>query len=176
MHERVHDESLTEKRGNVITTRGVRVFSRKLGVSGQCDALEFHSDNDGIIVNGWDGKWRPFPVEYKRGEPKSGSCDEAQLCGQAMCLEEMLCCHIERGALFYGETKRRAPVEFALQLRETVTNSIKEMHDLYQRGQTPLVKVSKSCNACSMKDICLPFVARAGKVSDYVAQRMGESL
>ena len=102
MHERTHDEKLTEKRGNIIITHGMRVFSRALGVSGQCDVLEFHRDDRGVAINGWDGKWIPFPVEYKRGEPKSGSFDEAQLCCQAMCLEEMLCCHIESGALFYG--------------------------------------------------------------------------
>ena len=31
-----------------------------------------------------------------------------------------------------------------------------EMHELYDKGYTPRVRWSKSCNACSMKDICLP--------------------
>jgi hypothetical protein len=51
--------------------------------------------------SGW---WRPFPVEYKRGRPKADSCDEVQLCAQAMCLEETLGVVIGSGALFYGTT------------------------------------------------------------------------
>ena len=45
-----------------------------------------------------DGLWSPFPVEYKRGKPKPHGADELQLCAQAMCLEEMLCCQISDGA------------------------------------------------------------------------------
>ena len=88
-------------------TRGMRVFSPTLGVSGACDVLEFHRGAEGIPLRGREGLWQPFPVEYKRGRPKEHSADELQLCGQAMCLEEMLCCVIPAGALFYGETRRR---------------------------------------------------------------------
>ena len=36
-HVRCHDETLSEKRDNVFTVRGMRVFSRKLNLSGACD-------------------------------------------------------------------------------------------------------------------------------------------
>ena len=61
--------------------------------------------------------WRPFPVEYKRGRPKTGGADEVQLCAQALCLEEMLGLEVPRGALFYGTTRRRKAVEFTAALR-----------------------------------------------------------
>lgn len=175
MHERAHNVGLTERRGDTAVTRGTRVFSRKLGVSGQCDVLEFHKSPDGVEISGWEGRWLPFPVEYKRGEPKTKRCDEAQLCAQAMCLEEMLCCRIERGALFYGETRRRIAVDFDDELRGLVTSSLVEMHELYKRGRTPMVRRSKSCGACSLRDICIPSLDRAGRVSDYIAGRMEES-
>lgn len=92
LHERTHNETLHEKRGDLVTVRGVRVFSRRLGVSGQCDVLELRRDEAGVPLPGREGKWLAYPVEYKRGEPKEDNCDAAQLCGQAMCLEEMLCC------------------------------------------------------------------------------------
>jgi CRISPR-associated exonuclease Cas4 len=168
MHERTHDEKLTEKRGNIIITHGMRVFSRALGVSGQCDVLEFHRDDRGVAINGWDGKWIPFPVEYKRGEPKSGSFDEAQLCCQAMCLEEMLCCRIESGALFYGEIRRREQVEFTQDLRLQVEDGTNQMHELYSRGYTPKVKPSKACNACSLKELCLPVLLKTLSVKSYM--------
>lgn len=175
MHERTHDETLTERRDGVITTRGMRVFSRTLGVSGQCDVLEFHRDPGGVELGGREGRWLPFPVEYKRGRPKENDCDAAQLCGQALCLEEMLCCRIDRGALFYGEPRRRTPVEFTGQLRALVTASLAEMHELYARGRTPTVKRSKACNACSLKDLCLPSLGRAGNVGAYIARSMEET-
>ena len=37
-----------------------------------------------------------------------------------MCLEEMLCCTIPEGALYYGETRRRLRVSFSEELRREV--------------------------------------------------------
>ncbi|MDD2955077.1 MAG: CRISPR-associated protein Cas4 [Oscillospiraceae bacterium] len=176
MHDRAHNEALTEKRGDVITARGVEIYSRSLGVSGKCDVLEFHRDTFGVPLSRWEGCWKPSPVEYKRGAPKPGNCDAAQLCGQAMCLEEMLCVDIPRGALFYGETRRRVEVAFTAELRGTVKNALEEMHEMYRRGHTPRAKPSKSCNACSLKERCLPKLARTGSVSDYIAHRMEEGV
>ncbi len=172
MHERTHNEALSEKHGDVIITRGMGIFSRTLGISGKCDVLEFHSGSGGVPINGWDGLWLPFPVEYKRGEPKQDDCDAAQLCAQAMCLEEMLCCKIPCGALFYGETRRRLPVEFAAELRKEVTDALTEMHEMYKRGYTPKVRPTKSCNACSMKELCLPALLKSRSVKEYMEENL----
>ncbi len=40
MHKKAHDESAFEKRGNLLTVRGLRISSRSLGLSGQCDVVE----------------------------------------------------------------------------------------------------------------------------------------
>ena len=100
MHENAHDGEKRESRGDMLILRGLPVFSRTLGVSGQCDVVEFYRDDSGVALRGSEGLWRPFPVEYKRGKPKANSADELQLCAQAMCLEEMLCCAIPQGALY----------------------------------------------------------------------------
>ena len=172
MHQRAHNEALTERRGDAIITRGMRIFSNSLGISGKCDVLEFYRCEKGVPIHGWEGLWQPFPVEYKRGEPKAGNCDAAQLCGQAMCLEEMLCCTIPRGALFYGERRRRTPVEFTDNLRIEVRTSLEEMHALYKRGHTPKVKLRKGCNACSLRELCLPELMRAQSVAEYLEERL----
>ena len=78
----------------------MKVKSDKLGVVGVCDVVEFHEDTNGISLNGRNGKWIPRPVEFKHGRSKKGQEDEAQLCGQALCLEEMLCCDIKKGICF----------------------------------------------------------------------------
>ncbi len=100
LHIRAHDDSVRERRKDVLTVRGVRVSSPSLGVSGQCDVLEYHLNPEGIQIPGLDGKWLPYPVEYKRGKSKENPCDKLQLCAQAMCLEEMLGCDVREGALF----------------------------------------------------------------------------
>lgn len=172
MHARTHDESFTEKRGDTVISRGMSVHSHRLGVAGQCDVVEFHRDVGGININGWEGLWQPFPVEYKRGEPKENNCDAAQLCAQAICLEEMLCCKIARGALFYGQTKRRLPVEFSEDLRREVKAALDEMHALYQRGHTPKVRPTKACNACSLKELCLPVLMKKPSVKAYMEESL----
>lgn len=158
--------------GDLLITRDMRIFSRTLGVSGACDVLEFHRGKIGIPLKGREGLWQPYPVEYKRGKPKEGTEDALQLCGQAMCLEEMLCCEIPQGALYYGEPHRRTEVDFTPELRQEVTDLLIEMHDLYQRGYTPKVKPSKSCNACSLKELCLPKLLRSRSVSAYLRGAM----
>ncbi len=168
MHQNVHQEGSVEKRGDRIIIRGMRVSSAVLGVSGQCDAVEFLKDPGGVTLDRWEGRWKPFPVEYKHGSPKEDLSDAAQLCAQAMCLEEMLCCQIDRGALYYGEIKHRQEILFTEALRETVISSLKEMHELAKRGCTPKVKPRKGCNACSLKDLCLPKMNRAGSVEAYL--------
>ena len=77
LHEKAHDGP-DESRAGIRTTRGMSVRSLRLGLSGQCDVVEFHADG------------QVLPVEYKRGKPKSHRADEVQLCAQALCLEEML--------------------------------------------------------------------------------------
>lgn len=173
MHEKAHSGD-AESRGDVVIMRALRVFSATLGVSGECDVVEFHRNADGISLNGHDGLWQPYPVEYKRGKPKEHNADEMQLCAQAMCLEEMLCCTIPCGALFYGEPRRRTEVEFTPELRRAVEDSLNEMHDYYKRGYTPKAKLRKGCSACSLKEICLPKMVQRKSVAAYVEGALNE--
>lgn len=174
MHEHVHDQEFRESRGDCLIVRGLAIHSEKLGISGQCDVVEFHKDSAGIPLQNREGLWLPYPVEYKRGKPKEHSADELQLCAQAMCLEQMLCCSVPEGALYYGEPRRRTVVSFTCQLRQQVQNSLSEMHELYQRRHTPKVKPSKACNACSLKELCLPKLMSRKKVADYLTAAMEE--
>lgn len=174
MHKRVHDEKKTEKRGDTIIVRGMRVKSDTLQVVGICDVVEFTASEEGISLYGRRGKWLPRPVEYKRGKPKQDHSDELQLCGQAICLEEMLCCHIPEGDLFYGEPHRRKVVAFDEELRNEVKKNLAEMQALFQRGYTPKVKKHKGCANCSLIDICLPTMEVRGSVRSYIKRHLEE--
>jgi CRISPR-associated exonuclease Cas4 len=173
LHEKAHDDKISERRNGLLITRGMPVASRKLGITGACDVVEFHRDNEGIELFAQQGRYRPIPVEYKRGEPKKDHCDALQLCAQAMCMEEMLACDIPRGFLFYGETKHRLGVEFDTELRLEVQQMTEQMHDLFRRRHTPKVKTGNFCKACSMNELCLPKLCKVQSVSRYIDGKLG---
>lgn len=167
IHEKCHDETFTETRKDLLVCRGMRIVSKKLKVSGQSDVVEFRKSKTGINLFGHAGLWQPCPVEYKRGKPKEDLSDILQLCTQAICLEEMLCCEIEEGYLFYNEIHRREKVVVTKELRQQVFDMFKEMNDYYDRGYTPKAKYNKKCRNCSMKDLCLPKISKHRSVGTY---------
>ena len=56
MHEKAHDSSFRESRGDLYILRGVSIHSSSLGVSGQCDVLEYHHGAYGIPLKGKEEK------------------------------------------------------------------------------------------------------------------------
>ena len=174
LHERAHDTFAKEKRGGLLISRGMPVFSRTLGIRGVCDVVEFHADEAGVSLYGQEGRYLPLPVEYKRGSPKETDADLLQLTAQAMCLEEMLVCEIKTGYMYYGETARRHRVDFSEELRERVRDMCAEMHQMYERRHTPKVKTGKSCKACSVADLCLPKLCGELSVKRYIERSLAE--
>ena len=171
-HSIAHDEGRFEKRGDLLVVRGLPIKSLELGMSGICDVVEFHRSKEGIALSAYDGSWQPYPVEYKKGAPKENDADILQLCGQAMCLEEMLLCQIPEGSLYYGETRHRTRVAFTKELREKVCLMAREMHELWNKGHTPKVKFQKGCNACSLKEICIPKLGKDNSASAYIEKNI----
>ena len=157
IHDKV-DTANKESRGDVRIEYGVPIRSLRLGLIGKADVVEFHRMNDGM--------WMPFPVEYKRGKPKMDDCDKVQLCAQAICLEEMLNIEIKRGALFYGQTRRREDVIFDEQLRLETEEAAGKVHSLIESGTTPKAEYSKKCKQCSLYEFCMPRVSC--EVSNYL--------
>lgn len=194
-HKKAHDGDLTEKRGDTIITRGMQVYSDKYKIYGVCDIVEFHRedrveskdilmsvtdsepgtyDKNTISLFGRDGLYSVWPIEYKKGHQKDHDADLLQLTAQSICLEEMLCCNIKEAYLYYGKTKRRKKVQIDLELRERVKLMVQEMQEYNKRGYTPRVKWSKSCNACSLKEICLPVLGKEKSAKAYLLNRMNE--
>lgn len=174
MHDRAHDESLRERRGDTLIIRGLAVRSASLGLMGKCDIVEFHQDEKGHSLYREDGLWRDVPVEYKRGRSKASDADRMQLCAQAMCLEEMFGSDIPVGYLFYGETRSREMVELGASLRDRDQEAAAEMHRLYARRHTPNVKRHPACRSCSLVDLWLPGKSGQASAVAYIAARLGE--
>ena len=173
-HQTAHHGPESEARGDLLILRGLRVASPALRLGGVCDVVELHRSPSGVSLAGREGLWLPYPVEYKKGSDQTRESDEVQLCGQALCLEEMLCCQIPEGSLFYGETRRRTKVAFDGTLRQRTLDLLHELLGYMDRGYTPGAKFHKGCNACSLRDICLPKLSRAPSVADYIHDRAGE--
>jgi CRISPR-associated exonuclease Cas4 len=156
VHERADDPYFSEVRDGVIITRSMPIASYKLGLIGRCDVVEFIPSTEGVQLPHRKGMYLPVPVEYKHGKPKWDECDEAQLCAQVICLEEMLAVSIPSAFLYYWEIRRREEIPMSEELRALVKKYALEMHSYYERGYTPQVKPSKACKSCSICDICLP--------------------
>ncbi len=176
LHEKVHDFPGSEKRKDTIISRGMPIFSRSLGAYGVCDVVEFRESKNGIKLFGRESLYLPTPIEYKKGKPKENNADDLQLCAQAICLEEMMLCEISEGFLFYGEIKHRQSVLFDNTLRDSVKSIFKEMHNMYDCGYTPKVKITKSCRACSLKDICMPKLCKNLSAASYINKRLEEKI
>lgn len=176
LHRRADDPFFNEKRKGVIVARSVPVASPSLGLTGLCDVVEFTASVEGVRLPGRDGRYLPAPVEYKRGREKLDRSDEAQLCAQAMCLEEMLVVAIPVGYLYYGQTRRRVEVELTGELRQIVRKAAQEMHAYNERGYTPRVRPFKGCRSCSLADVCLPMLQdKIPPASEYIREQIDKA-
>jgi CRISPR-associated exonuclease Cas4 len=154
-HERVHAVESEVRRG-VRTVTGMPLRSARLGVTGIADVVELH--------RAANGAWQPFPVEHKRGRPKTHRADEVQLCAQAMALEEMFAVEVAEGALFHGQPRRRMTVTFDLALRALTQEVAAAAHALIAGGRTPRMGYDKKrCDACSLIEICRPQITGAAR-------------
>ncbi len=187
LHEKAH-EAPSESRPGVRIVRGLPLRSLRLGLVGIADVVEFHrsqhgseldltTSSNGDIVSPLSQEYtanppgRPFPVEYKRGKPKSDDSDKVQLCAQALCLEEMFGVSIEQGALFYGRPRRRQEVAIATQLRRTTEEAARRLRELVTSRVTPTAKKQAKCRRCSMLGLCMPGVTGSNRSADNYLKR-----
>ncbi len=183
LHRRVHKEHDATEDG-VRIARGLRLASLRLGLFGVADVVEFHPADHGHAgpaegsLNGQlaPGVGRPFPVEYKRGHRKTEQAYRIQLCAQALCLEEMLGVDVPRGALYFGKSRRRMPVEFDAPLREETERLSRELHALFDSGETPPPEPGPKCRGCSMEPLCLPRNVRRESAAAYMARSIANLL
>jgi CRISPR-associated exonuclease Cas4 len=148
LHQRVNQAD-QQKRGVIRIVWALRLAHAELSIEGVADVVEYHKQADGSEI--------PYPIEYKRGKPKTHRADEVQLCAQALCLENMHGVAVLEGALFYGEVRRRHPVVFDAVLRDLTVQTILACRGIVQTNITPkAIYKAKKCNKCSLLDLCHP--------------------
>jgi CRISPR-associated exonuclease Cas4 len=197
LHRNADQPFTREKRGKKLIVRAMPVKSKELKITGICDVVEFIQDDNGVEIHGEEGKYAAYPIEYKRGKPKLNDADVLQLTAQAMCLEEMLLCEVDKGYVFYNEIKHRMEVPlkgFIFRSKDVFYNEIKhrmevplteieknkvrsivaEMQDYYKRRYTPKVKTGTFCKNCSLQNICLPNLMKKRSVKSYIEGKINE--
>jgi CRISPR-associated exonuclease Cas4 len=143
----VHEAGEEVRRG-IRTVTGMPLHSLRLGLSGIADVVELHRVGE---------RWRPYPVEHKRGRAKSHRADEVQLCAQAIALEEMFDTSIPEGALFYGMPRRRTVVVFDDALRDLTAQTASSVRACFEAGVTPTATYEPArCDPCSLIELCRP--------------------
>lgn len=167
IHENVHEEHAKNIAG-IRIVQGMPLNSFELGLSGKADTVEFHKIKD-------SSEWIPFPIEYKRGKPKSDDSDKIQLCAQALCLEEMMNIKIPEGSLFYGRTRHRLNVIFDGELRRRTKETALKLHIFIEEGKTPPPVYSHKCKSCSFVDECLPrIISKKVSIKEYLLKEITE--
>lgn len=171
VHKKVDNPYLKEKRKNTFVSRAMPVSSGSLGFSGTLDVVEFtRDDENGVAVSGKKGKWIPRVVEFKRGKNKKDLRDIVQLVAQVICLEEKFKIDIPTSYLYYNQTNHKVEVKITDDLRKEVHALAKEMHNLFENGNTIGSEYCKCDKGCSLAEICMPnLVNRYKKIDNYLS-------
>ncbi|WP_144874296.1 CRISPR-associated protein Cas4, partial [Hyella patelloides] len=151
LHERVHTVS-EENRENTWQVRAIWLKSEQYQLIGKSDLIE--SDRGEI-----------YPIEYKRGKKDDWSNDALQVCGQALCLEEMTGKIITTGYVYYAHSHQRQQVEINKDLRKKAIATISAIQTMMATGKMPHPVYKPRCKGCSLYARCLPQAAK--KVERY---------
>jgi CRISP-associated protein Cas1 len=133
--------------GEVKAARSVELSSERLGIIAQLDLLE---GQNGTVV----------PVDTKKGKPArdggAWEADAVQVCAQVLLLRE----HgyaVERGEIFYAETRQRVPVILTPELMARTLEVVEQARAVATRlAPPPPLRSSPKCARCSLAGICLP--------------------
>lgn len=144
VHENVDVES-SRYDGGIKVERAMPLWSKRLGLTGKADVVEFR---DGV----------PYPVDYKSGRKGKRTPEAVQLCGQALCLEEMLGVPVPKGALYFHGSRERVEVAFTEELRRKVAATSSLVREMLGKNETPPPVNDKRCPNCSLIEACIPGV------------------
>ena len=166
-HTRTHSQ-LVERTTAGIVYHEFAVESEKYGILGLCDAVRFEDNPEGITVPFIDHPVFIVPIEYKHGRIRDEASYSLQLCGQALCLEEMYQATIPYGMLYFTSSHRNKKIVLTDALREATIAVVGHLRKIYENPSIlPEIKYEQSpkCHGCSFIDICSPQYPTQGK--DY---------
>jgi CRISPR-associated exonuclease Cas4 len=147
----------------VTLLRALPVFSERLGLSGKCDIVEVELGPTANLKSEMPNFKSIRPVEFKLGKRRQFENDDAQVCAQALCLEEMFGLQIERGAIYHAASKRRREVVFTPELRALTEQAVADLRAMLAAGTVPAAQFEPRCEECSLYKVCLPQLTGAAR-------------
>lgn len=183
----------------VLLWRALPVWSDRLGLSGKCDVVEVHpssidcgsesqsapacpaGDKSRLATAGTQKIGALYPVEFKLGKRRRFENDDAQLCAQALCLEEMFGIAVPRGAIYHADSKRRREVELTPQLRVLTEQAVADLQTLLDSGRRashsalPPAVFKPACEECSLFETCLPKATAGDSRAARLARQLFET-
>ncbi|GAB5562068.1 MAG: CRISPR-associated protein Cas4 [Synoicihabitans sp.] len=139
-----------EQRAGWELLRALPLFSDTLGLSGIADLVKVRRDTATRRII------EARPVEYKKGPARRWINDHAQLCAQALCLEEMLGITVPQGLVYHVASAKRTAVVFDASLRNLVLSTLDALRVNLAQPQAPTAVLKLQCDGCSLHEICLP--------------------
>jgi CRISPR-associated exonuclease Cas4 len=156
-HQRADDVGWRLHRG-VRMVRGMPLVCRRLRLSGRADFVEFRGT-------------RPYPIEMKSGRFRRWKHEELQLTAQAVCLEEMLGCTVDEGAVYYRASRRRRQVPVGADLRAELEATLAAIRASWCERRLPEAVNDARCPRCSLESACLPHVlARPARLRGFYGE------
>jgi len=159
VHKLVDEPGYEIKKG-VKVERSLPLWSDRIGLIGKADLVEFQPDGS------------VSPVEFKHGPKRKHTHDDIQLAAQAMCLEEMLCKPVTKGAIYHASSRRRRDVDIDAGLRALVLRTTEAVRATIQNGTLPPPVNDERCTHCSLKDICQPEVMDDRKAQARLREKL----
>lgn len=156
-HRLAHDEGDETLDGQRVT-RGLPLWSDRLGLIGKADVVEWRGDI-------------PYPVEYKAGAQRAWGHEALQLCAQAVCLEEMLGVAVPAGAIYWHGSRKRRETVFTARDRTAVEEATAAVRAMLRGTALPSAVNDPRCPNCSLFDACLPALAASpARIKGFYAE------
>ena len=158
--------------------RALPLFSDTLGLTGKADLVEIRrADFPKSKILNFKSQIHDLPpvvearpVEYKKGPARRWSNDHAQLCAQALCLEEMFGLHIASGLIFHAASALRTTVEFDPALRALTLDALANLRLTLAQPAAPPAVLKPQCDGCSLRGVCLPEASALRRASLFEAR------
>jgi CRISPR/Cas system-associated exonuclease Cas4 (RecB family) len=171
-HVVAYDEISETNTGKLGTTPHVVAYNESSGANFGNELEPPHARRAVALAQRVGCHERMVPVEFKLGKRRKWENDDAQLCAQALCLEEMFSLAIPRGAVFHADSKRRRDVEFTTELRQRTEEAVGQLHALLGSDSVPPAEFREACQECSLFEICLPKATGAGSRAAQLAGQL----
>lgn len=176
VHERV-DQLRRESRVQTVYASGLPLVSERYGLVGRADLVEYQQRSDASLsLPGKAGFWTPIPVDYKRGRQRVSAEYALQVCGQALCLEEMLGVPVRDGAIYYAASHKRVSFPIDDTLRSQTLRAVDGLRSMLRSQTTPTPSKGPRCKGCSLSDLCMPGLARARSAEGYLKAVVEQAL